>query len=303
MPNFEQGFQSDGLRAALEHAVAGRPAELERLLARAGAVVTVRPNLRLAAAFGVEVATLPPAVLPLLRRLAAEDAAPDTDRAFLPIAAAHGWAARVRAGLDVEEAWAALAELAADERAAVRLGARDALVALGTRSGGADELLARGLSWLAIEDREQRIGAVALVLDTLAERRLVAGLRDPAVLIELLSRALAEVASAPRSAERSDARRRLLLALPPALAGALASAASAEPAQAWFRKACGEAVQHDVRDVLSKALARLRAPGRGAAPGVAEELRRALEASAKPLRDPTRLRPGTGRGKATRRIR
>ena len=291
------------MRAALKDAVAGRPAELERLLARSGAVLTGRPNLRLAAAFGAEVAALSSAVLPLLRRLGGDDAAPDTDRAFLPVVAAHGWAGRVRAGMDVEEAWAALAELAGDERAPVRLGARDALVVLGMRAGGADELVARALGWLDLPDREVRFGAAALVADALCERGLLAALRDPEPLVELLSRWLGEVADARRSAERSDARRRLLVALPAALAAAVASPPSAQATQGWLRQACEEAVQSDAREVLSNVLARLRAPAQKLTPGVVEELRRTLEASAKPLRDPTRVRPGTGRGKASRRIR
>jgi hypothetical protein len=303
MPPSELGFQSESLRAALRAAVAGRPAELERLLAHMGAVLTGKLNVKLAAAFGAEVAGLSPAVLPLLRRLGADDAAPDTDRAFLPIAAAHGWAARARAGRDTDEAWSALAELAADERAPVRLGTREALVALATRPGGADELVAQALSWLDVEDREQGFGAAALVLDTLAERGLVAGVREQAALVELLSRAVAEAADAPRSAERSDARRRLLLALPAALAAVLANPGSASEAQRWFRQACADTTRPDVREALSRALLALRAPAHRLSAGVVEDLRRALAASTKPPRDPTRIRPGAGRGKASRRIR
>ena len=113
MTRSDEGFQSAQLQAALRAALAGQPAELERLLMRSGAVVTTRPNLRLAAAFGAEVAGLSSAVLGLLQRFSDDDAAPDTDRAFLPIAAAHGWAARVRAGRDVQAAWSALGALAA----------------------------------------------------------------------------------------------------------------------------------------------------------------------------------------------
>jgi hypothetical protein len=299
----DQGFQSDGLRSALAEAIAGRPAELERLLARAGAVVTTRPNLKLAAAFGTEVAALTPAVLPLLRRLGGDDAAPDTDRAFLPIVAAHGWAARVRAGRDLEEAWRALGELAGDERAPVRLGTREALVALALRDERADELVAQTLRWLEFEDRALRFGAIALVLEALAERRLVAGVRDHAAHLQLLSGALAEVTGAPRAAERSAARRRLLSALPGAIAAVLANTTAARQAQPWFRQLCQEAVHPDGREVLSNALVRLRGPGHGLPAAVIEDLRRTLAGSAKPLRDPTRLRAGTGRGKASRRIR
>jgi hypothetical protein len=303
MPASDQGFHSESLRVALKDAVAGRPAELERLLMQLGAVVTGKPNTKLAAAFGTEVAGLSPAVVRLLRRLAADDAAPDTDRAFLPIVAAHGWAARLRAGHDIEEAWGALAELAGDERAPVRLGTREALVALGMRDGGADELVTRALSWLELPDRELSFGAVALVLEALAERTLVAGVRDQEALLQFLSGAVAAAADAPRSAERSDARRRLLLALPAALASVVANPASAREAQPWFRQVCQGAVRPDVREALSSALLRLRSPAYRVTAGVVEDLRAVLSGSAKPLRDPTRLRPGAGRGKASRRIR
>ena len=298
----DEGFHSAQLQAALQAALAGRPAELERLLTRAGAVVTARPNLRLAAAFGAEVAGLSAAVTPLLQRFATEDAAPDTDRAFLPIAAAHGWAARLRAGRDVDAAWAALATLAADERTPVRLGARDALTTLAQRPGGADELVARATDWLTDDDREQRFGAAAQVIDLLGERRVQAAVHDQEALRAYLEASIAEVADAPRSAERSDARRRLLMALPRALAGAV-SGGGGDAAQDWFRQVCAEAVQVDVRKVLSDALVLLHDPAHGLSAAVADELRESLQASAKPLRDPTRLRPGTGRGKRSRRTR
>src|SRR3954447_13859340 len=100
----EFGFQSDAPRAALDRALAGRPAELERLLCRMGAVVTARPNLKLAAAFGAEMAAVAGPAARLLAHLGADDAAPDNDRVFLPLAAAAGWAGRIRAGRDVEAA-------------------------------------------------------------------------------------------------------------------------------------------------------------------------------------------------------
>jgi hypothetical protein len=58
-----------------------------------------------------------------------------------------------------------------------------------------------------------------------------------------------------------------------------------------------------VRQVLSDVLVRLRQPLHSKSRAVVDDLRGSLEASAKPLRDPTRLRPGTGRGKASRRTR
>jgi hypothetical protein len=297
----ESGFQSEGLQVALEDALAGRPAELERLLARMGAVVTSKPNLKLAQAFGAEMAARPGATAKLLSRLGGNDAAPDTDQAFLPIAAAHGWAGRVRARREVEPAWAALFELAADERAPVRVGTLDALVGLGLRD--ADELVARAASWLEAEDRELRYGAAAMMIEVLGNRKVLAGVGRHAELIDYLSRVLAEAAEAPRSASRSEGRARLLAILPRTLAAVVADFSAGEEGQTWLAGECERASSNDVRAVLSDAVVALRAPAFGQSTAVAESLRRSLESSAKPLRDPSRLRPGTGRGKASRRTR
>jgi hypothetical protein len=305
VPRADEGFQSEELRAALKAALAGRPAELERLLARMGAVVTTRPNLRLAAAFGTEAATASAAVLPLLRRLAADDAAPDTDRAFLPMAAAHGWSARLRAGRDVEEAWSALCELAADERAPVRLGTRDALLVVALLEGGGDRLVERAVDWLETqaEDRELCFGTASMALELLGDRKVQAGVRNHAALLDYLSRVIEAVAEAPRSSERSEARRRLLAALPRTIALVIAGSTHGQEAHAWFQGESALAQQPVVRAALSDALIMVRSPTFGQSDAKVHELRRALEDSAKPLRDPSRLRPGTGRGKATRRTR
>jgi hypothetical protein len=297
----EFGFQSDALRAALDDALAGRPAELERLLSRAGAVVTARPNLKLAAAFGAEMAARKGATAHLLSRLGGDDAAPDTDRAFLPIAAAYGWAGRLRAGREVEPAWAALFELAADERAPVRVGTLDVLLGLGQRD--ADELVSRARSWLEADDRELRYGAAALAVEALGDRRVLATVRRHEPLLEYLSRAIDEVAEAPRSASRSEGRARLLAALPRTLASTVAEMSVGEEGQRWLEEECVKAAHPDVRRVLSDAIVALNGPAFGLSTAVGESLRRALEGSAKPLRDPTLVRPGTGRGKSSRRIR
>jgi hypothetical protein len=296
----EIGFQSDALQAALNDALNGRPAELERLLCRAGAVVTARPNLKLAQAFGAEMAARKGVTAPLLTRLATEDAAPDTDRAFLPIAAAHGWAGRLRAGREVEPAWAALLELAADERAPIRVGTLDALMGLALRD--VDGLVARAASWLEVDDRELRFGGAATVADCLADRRVLAQVGRHDELLDYLSRVIAEVADAPRAAARSEARARLIAALPRALAGVVAELAVDDRGKQWLEQECLQAHHPDMRRVLSDAIVLLNGPafGQGTA---AEELRKSLESSAKPLRDPTLVRPGTGRGKASRRIR
>lgn len=302
MSDKSQGFQSEHLKKALGDAIAGRPMELERLLARLGAVVTSKPNMRLAAAFGAEVAELPQAA-PLLNRLAAEDAAPDTDRAFLPIAAAHGWAARVRARRDVKAGWAALALLAADERAAVRLGTLDALFLLARLDGGGMTLLEQATAWLAEPDREVRFGSAAVALDVFADLRVFASLKDPAALLPYLSEVIDQIAQASRSAERSEARRRLLLGLPAVLVLVGSGTANFAAGRAWFEATCESATHIDVRKVLSDTIVKMGSASQRPGKTRAEGLRKTLEESAKPLRDPTRLRAGTGRGKSSRRTR
>jgi hypothetical protein len=303
-----EGFRNDALRAALSAALAGRPAQLEDLLGRHGGGHDRRPNLRLAAAFGAEMATLtaaPGTAARLLARLGGDDAAPDTPRVFLPIAAAHGWVGRLRAGRDVDLAWPALAELAADERAPVRLGALDALTSFAARGAGAGQLVKRAIDWLELDDREQCFGAAALAIEVLADRRVLSSLGDPRRLLDYLSAAIAAAAQAPRSFERSPARRRLLQALPRTLAAVVAVFDEAQRGATWLEAECAQARHPDVREALSSALLELNArsqPGPGSAVA-AQRLRSALEGSAKPPRDPTRRRPGAARGKATRRVR
>ena len=110
----QEGLRNEALQAALTAALAGKPAQLEDLLSRFGGH-GLRPNLRLAAAFGAEVSALPGTVARLLDRLGANDAAPDQPQVFLPVAAAHGWVGRLRAKREVGTAWDALALLAGDE--------------------------------------------------------------------------------------------------------------------------------------------------------------------------------------------
>ena len=262
-----------------------------------------RPNLRLAAAFGAEMAALPGTVGRLLSRLGADDAAPDTPQVFLPIAAAYGWAGRLRAGLDVDQAWPALAELAADERVPVRLGTLDALSSFALREGGGDALVARALGWLDDEDRERCFGTAALVVEVFANRQVLATLGDLPPLLDYLARAIATVAGASRSAERSDNRRRLLLSLPPTLAMVAVGVGGDERGASWLEVECTQARHPDVREALSTAILRSRTnKAQVQSATVTARLRAALEGSAKPARDPTRKRPGTDRGKASRRM-
>ena len=213
------------------------------------------------------------------------------------MAAAHGWVGRVRGRHDEALAWAALLELAGDERGPVRTATHAALRAYAHVGGRAGELVARAGTWLDAEDREVRFGAAAVVVELLGERQTLACVPRLGDALDYLSRVIADVADAPRSAERSDGRRRLLVALPRALAAVVA--AGAEEGLGWLEHECAVAKRPDVRAALSDAVVRAQALG----PLVGQRVRTALEGSAKPLRDPSRVRPGAGRGKATRKMR
>lgn len=298
-----EGLKSDALRSALAEALSGSPLRLEDLLARHGGMPGPKPNLKLAAAFGVEIAELPGSLSPLLTRLGGEDAAPDTPRVFLPIAAAHGWAQRLRAGREVEPAWRALAELSADERGPVRVGTLDALVTLATREGGADTLIERALGWLGEDDRELAFGAAALVIEVLGDARVLAVVRDHEALLGYLSEAIDKIARAPRSAERSEGRRRALTSLANTLASVVALVRAGDRGLRWFEAECERAKHPDLRAAFSHTLRRLNKMPQAPGTVVVDALRQALDGSAKPLRDPTLLRPGTGRGRRSRNSR
>jgi hypothetical protein len=301
-PPAVDGLKSDPLRAALQTALAGKPKDLVLWLCRYGSGAEPRPNLRLAAALGAELATAPPAAKRLLATFSADDAAPDTPEVFLPMAAAYGWVARIGAGHDRRDGWAALAALAADERAPVRVATREALLTLALRPDGADDLLTSAVDWLGVEEREPRYGAAGVVLEVLADRRVVAAISEPQRLLNHLSAVIDEIATAPRAAERSDARRRLLLSLPGACAGVVAGLRAADRGAGWLEAECVRARHPDLRGALSNAILGLRRVAQGPGPETIQRLREALEGSAKPPRDPTRKRPGVGRGRESRRM-
>ena len=132
----------------------------------------------------------------------------------------------------------------------------------------------------------------------LGEHQTLAGARLLSGALAYLGRVIADAEDAPRSAERSDGRRRLLAALPRALATAVA--VGGETGIAWLEaRVRGRAAARPVARALSDAVIRVQA----ASAVLGQRVRHALEGSAKPPRDPTRIRPGAGRGKASRRTR
>lgn len=305
-----EGLKSEALREALESALGGETRALVALLCRHGGLPG-KPNLKLAAAFGVEIARRPGTLVPLLQGLMADDAAPDQPRAFLPIAAAHGFTHRLREQREVEPCWAALHELAADPRGPVRLGTLDALrewasssvsasPASAAREPAADALIARALGWLDDDERERMFAATALVIELFSDARVLRLLREPAALLEYLTLVVARIADAPRAAARSEGRRRALVSLPKTLAGVIALLRGPQGGFAWFSAECERVSHPDLRAAFSSALIELQRDPHN--PGVAaiDALRDTLSASAKPLRDAARVRPGHGRGRRSR---
>jgi hypothetical protein len=71
----------------------------------------------------------------------------------------------------------------------------------------------------------------------------------------------------------------------------------------WLEEECRGARHPDVRAALSKTVVILADKNSGQGAALAEGLRAALEGSAKPPRDPTRIRRGAARGRSSRSIR
>lgn len=290
-------LRSEQLRKALEDALAGRTARLGQLLALHGGLPGSKANLPLAAAFGEAVAGEGERARAVLGELSREEAEARSPRAFLPIAAAYGYTARLEH--DPRDAWAGLFELTADDRAPVRIGLTAALSAfVARRQGNLDALIAQAAAWLDADDREHAYASQAIVLDVVTDRRGLGGLEDPNGLLEWMARLLEHVAHAPRAAERSLARRKVLAALPSALAEA---AASTHEGVSWLAERIAETPHPDLRAVFERTLEQLRRSPRAQSVEVLETLRAAIDATEKPPRDPGRIRPSKGRGRRARR--
>lgn len=292
-------LKSEELRRAAQDALAGSPVRFEQMLAFHSGLPGPKPNLTFAEAVGEALAGEVRAAR-LIARLAENVAAPDTAEVFLPMVAAHAYAALLGRKKDEAASWTALAELACDERAPVRLGTENALL-LFARRGGTDEI-ARGLaSWLEDDKRDRRWGAAATVLDALANARSMEGMKDREPFLESLNVLIADVASAPRAAERSEGRRRVLAALG-RIAAAVAATFRAEPdGTAWLEERLAQAKHPDIRKAFEEALERLKKRGGSEKVATLEALHAALASSAKPDRHAARREPGmTSRGKKQR---
>jgi hypothetical protein len=295
-----EGLGSEQLRRMLAQAMRGDTKELAFWMSRFGGQPGPRWSETLASGFGAESAAHGDKALGVLKLFAEHVAAPDTSEVFLPMAAAHGYAHLLMREKCVRASWAALFELAADERAPVRMSTGAALIELASKKGS-DALVIEAEGWLANEDRERRWGSLSVACDVLAERRALDSLKDRTRWLALLAAIMFDVADAPRAAERSDARRRVLAALPAPIATAAQSFRGEPSGIAWLDDQCRNAKQVDVRSALNQALIKLKKRGASEKTETLQHLNAALASSAKPPRDPARIRAGlTGRGKKRR---
>ncbi|HET6332728.1 MAG TPA: hypothetical protein VFG30_05920 [Polyangiales bacterium] len=295
------GFRNEALRSALRNAVGGKRTALEELLMRHGGLPGPSPNLKLAAAFGAEIGLIPESTHRLLTDFGDEPSPQESPRAFLPVAAAYGWTAQLRSGRDVEVAWSGVLEIAADSRRPVRLGMIAALRELCSTGEAADALVAHAVEWLEHEDVAIRFSASAVVLEVLTDSHVMGAVRDLDGFLAYVSHGIDMVTDASRSAERLEGRRRMLTSLSSLTAAMAKQLRAADRGADWLAAECERAKHPDVRAALSQALLTL---AKSNVPrGTVERLRKVLEASAKPLRDHARVRPGTGRGRKTRTIR
>ena len=291
-----EGLGSAELKQKLTIAIAGRPAELAFWLTRFGSMPSTRPNLGLASGFGAEIAAHGDRALRVLAYLGANIASPDTAEVFLPIAAAYGYTALIRRKVSVRAAWEAVFGLAADERTPVQLAMITALTDLAA-STTPDALIAEVDAWIGHEDRDERWSALMVAVSVLSERHVMEAITDRAGWLDRLSRILTDIGDAPRAAERSEGRRRLLAALAPAIALVAASFRASPNGVEWLEAECARATQVDVRNALSAAIDQLRKRGSSEKVEVLEALRAALASSAKPDRHAARRKEGTNRGK------
>lgn len=296
-----EGLGSTELKRMLALALGGNTRELVFWMSRWGGQPGPRPNVALASGFGAEAASHGDRALGVLALFARNDAAPDTAEVFLPIAAAYGYTQLIVRERAVRPAWVALFDLAADERAPVRMATGIALIELATKKG-ADALVREAEGWLLHDDRELRWGALATLCDVMAERRALDATVERERWLMLLGALLDDLADAPRASERSDARRRLNASLPAPIALAAQSFRAAPSGIDWLEQQCVRAKAVDVRTVLGIALEKLRKRGASEKAETLQALQQALASSAKPPRDPARIREGlTGRGKKHRK--
>lgn len=280
-------LKSEQLRSALDRYLASGDRLVFSLLTRHGGLPGPKPNHELAAAFASELLTRRRDADRVLRELIDGDA--DTVRAslpsvFLPVVAAHAFAARLVAGLDARGSAAALSDLASDVRKVVRDGVVAALVASSAR-----------LDLLQVPELREGFLAKSVLLEALSMRVVCDRVTSPDELVALLDAAATEVVDAPRSAERSQGRRRLL----EALGEALPSFFRFPEVRTWLVGAA-KTESPELREALERAVSAVQR--QGASNADLDPVRAALDDSAPKRRDPLSYKgPTRGRGRKRER--
>ncbi len=276
-------LKSEQLRGALDRFIASGDRLVFSLLTRHGGLPGPKPNHELAAAFASELLTRRRDADPVLRELLAGDA--DTVRAtlpsiFLPVVAAHALAARLVAGVDARGSAEALSELASDVRKVVRDGVVAALVGASAR-----------LDLFAIPELRDGFLAKSVLLEALSVRAVCDRVARPDELVSLLDAAASEIVDAPRSAERSQGRRRLLEAL-----GESVPVFFRFPeVRAWLVEV-SRTESPELRGALEQAVSAVQR--HGASNTELDPVRAALDAAAPKRRDPLSYKgPTRGRGR------
>jgi len=288
-------LRNDQIRLSLDDAlVSGSPQRLFSLLGRYGGLPGPRPNFDLAVAVGDLLASHRAGARQLVSTMASLDeweAPGQSPQVFLLIVAAQALASQILDGYEVDRSFQGLHDLAGDPRKSARDGVVEALVRVGVRLGG-DVLVERLAPWM------DGFLQAAVGVEALARRSVLD--RLPLSAQEALSRRLDEALrlaeEARRSDERTQGRRRLLEALseflPPIVARNLGLLL-------WLQRWLATQ-QPELREAFERCLVGLQRQGLG--DDGLDPLRKALDASRPPLRDPTHYKgPTRGRGRKAQR--
>ena len=262
------------IEAALEKAIAGGgTGDLFEQLARGSGLPGIRPNVDLARAVGLALAAKGRKADPVVKALGS------SEEEFPRVVAAAAFAARRAAKLDPKGSMEGLQALVEDGTHHVRAGVVAALRWLLESLG--DEIVADLAAWT------DGYLQAHVALEALADRTLLASLKDKAGVIARLDEAFELADASPRSAERSQGMRLLRQAMPGQIA---VFAGRFSEVLAWLEKKA-EAKRPETREVVESTIAKLR-KGSLSNAGAAE-LSAALQKSAKPPRDPARIVQGT----------
>jgi hypothetical protein len=290
-------LRNEAITRALDAACASRSSNIARAseplyqaLALASGLPGPRANLTLAQAFATDCALRGEAVDRVLLEMATLDAeaAPGASgREFLPLCAVVALGARAANEAALRERVLAIFHDAAEDvRFRVREAVPLALARLGAAMG--HELAAHVVEhgWM-----DGYFQATAVLL-ALGDRLWLSTFETPDAPLDLLERAFVLARDAPRSAARYPGRKALIEALEkaPAAVGARFGRATFDRLVQW-----SDTKHPEMRAVIEKNLADKRLSVHRQAVASVD---RALEASKKPPRDPTRIIQGMrGRGK------